>query len=169
MVSRQGGPPACCVALGTHTPSLGFGAILSRWPIKLSGTLGRLPCEPSGLGIGLTRLLSNRGAAGLCKVKCRRETVVMVRLFPGELGRGAGDVSRRTILEEAAWVQPTFAVHQRRGLEQVLASGTLTSAQEGLKQFSQCARPTSTPRVDQGSALKIRDGTVCTSSKLEAA
>lgn len=68
MAARQGGKPACCA------PSLGFGVILLRWSIKASGTLRRVPWEPSGLGTGVTWLLSNRDAAGLFKVKCRWET-----------------------------------------------------------------------------------------------
>lgn len=45
--------PVCCVALGAHTPSLGFGVILSRWSSRPSRTFRKLPWAPSGLGTGL--------------------------------------------------------------------------------------------------------------------
>lgn len=49
----QGCKPVCWVALGTHTPSLGFGVILSRWSIRPSRAFRKFPWVPSDLGAGL--------------------------------------------------------------------------------------------------------------------
>lgn len=67
--TKQGSKAVCCVALGTHTPSLGFGVIFSGWSIKGSGTPRRLPWKPSVLGTGPTWRLVNRDAAQLFRVK----------------------------------------------------------------------------------------------------
>ena len=101
MAARHGGKPVCCAALGTHTPSLGFGVRLSRWSVGPSGTLRKEAAfgaptvwESVSPGFPPTEIQQ-----GYSRLDAGGNLAAMVSLLLDKLRRGAGDLSRVRIPE----------------------------------------------------------------------